>query len=145
MRRLYLVQTYELNCWCRTVVNFAKKYPLTEQENPLQSPQCKRWQYTLSGWIRLIKCGPDGAELERQIQDRMWEDSEYSTKIRAEFEKWLAEGEKFNEELDDWERASIEDWIKTEEEEDNIRKSKRKSIREGGKYKSRGKEKRREP
>jgi len=32
-----------------------------------------------------------------------------------------------------------------EEEEDKIRKSKRKSIREGGKYKSRGKEKRREP
>lgn len=32
-----------------------------------------------------------------------------------------------------------------EEEEDKIRKAKRKSIREGGKYKSRGKEKRREP
>lgn len=35
--------------------------------------------------------------------------------------------------------------IYIEEEEDKIRRSKRKSIREGGKYKSRGKEKRREP
>jgi hypothetical protein len=33
----------------------------------------------------------------------------------------------------------------SEEQEDNIRKSSRKSIRKGGKYKERGKEKRREP
>lgn len=67
------------------------------------------------------------------------------------------------EEIDAWERVSMIDWAKTaeedlkiakefencesdiEEEEDNIRKSKRKTIRNQGKYKSRGKEKRREP
>lgn len=65
--------------------------------------------------------------MERQIHDRMWEDLEYSNKIRDEFEKWLSEGEKW------------------EEEEDDIRKSKRETIRNQGKYKSRGKEKRREP
>lgn len=35
--------------------------------------------------------------------------------------------------------------IYIEEEEDKIRRSKRKTIRKGGKYKERGKEKRREP
>jgi hypothetical protein len=66
----------------------------------------------------------------------MWEDSEYLTKIRTEFEEWLEEGKKLEGDFN----ATM--W---EEEEDDIRKSKRKSIREGGKYKSRGKEKRREP
>lgn len=118
------------------MVNFAEKYPLTEEEHPLQSPQCKRWQYTLSGWIRLIKCGPYDAELERQIQDRMWEDSEYSIKIRTEFEEWLEEDKKLEGDF------NVTMW---EEKEDNIRKLKRKTIRKGGKYKERGKETRREP
>lgn len=100
-------------------MRFAEKYPLTEQEHPLQSPQYKRWQYTLSGWIRLIKCGPNDAELECQIQDRMWEDSEYVNGVRKEFETWLSEGEKW------------------EEEEDDIRKSKCKSTHYSGKYKGR--------
>lgn len=65
--------------------------------------------------------------MERQILNRMWEDREFDVKIRDEFEKWLSEGEKW------------------EEEEDDIRKSKRKTIRNQGKYKSRGKEKNREP
>jgi hypothetical protein len=46
------------------------------------------------------------------------------------------------EELDAWERASTGTW---EETEDGLRKSKRKTIRNQGKYKGRGKEKRREP
>lgn len=38
-----------------------------------------------------------------------------------------------------------ENWARIEEKEDRVRKGKRKSIRIQGKYKSRGKEKRREP
>ena len=125
--------------------------------------------------------------MERQIHDRMWEDLDYSNKIRAEFEKWLSEGEKWEEEEDllaiedenEWMggptsnieedkreepiNQELSDYLNyapregvsskekkkyklgVEEEEDNIRKSHRKTIRNQGKYKSRGKEKNREP
>lgn len=51
--------------------------------------------------------------------------------------KDLCTCKELEEEFDAWERASIADWIASEEEEDNIRKSKRKSIHYGGKYKGR--------
>ena len=110
----------------------AEKYPLTEKQVKLQKQQNKRWEYTLSGWIRLIRTDhtEEGREMERQIQNRMWEDPEFDRKIRDEFDVWLAE----------------EPLLKLEELEDELRLSKRKSVRYGGHFKGRGHgEKKREP
>jgi hypothetical protein len=123
-------------------MNMAEKYPLTEKKVTLREPTYKRWQYTLSGWIRLIRTdsSEEGAAMERQICDRMWEDQEFNDKIRAEFEVWLAQGPDMpmppiKAKRDEWAEMS----------EDKLRRLMRKSVRQQGKYKGRGKEKRREP
>lgn len=121
-------------------MNITEKYPLTEKKVILQEPQYKRWQYTLSGWIRLIRTDSteEGKAMERQIQDRMWEDKEFDARIRQEFEDWLAKGEEMSPI-----KAARDEWA--EMSEDKLRRLMRKSVRQQGKYKGRGKEKRREP
>lgn len=110
-------------------MSMTEKYPLTEKKFPYREPTYERWQYTLSGWLFLIKTPPteEGKEAERQICDRMWEDLEFNNKIRAEFEEWLAKGP---------DMPSPEEF---EEKEDELRRNKRGSYRYGGKYKGRGK------
>ena len=49
----------------------------------------RRSQYTLSGYIRLIKAKTN--EEEREISDRMWKDPKYDAEVRAEYEKWQIE------------------------------------------------------
>jgi hypothetical protein len=121
-------------------MSMTEKYPLTEKKIPLREPTYERWQYTLSGWLFLIKtqATEEGAEMERQICDRMWEDLEFNKKIRAEFEEWLAQGKQMPPV-----KAKRDEWA--EMTEDKLRKSMRKAIRNQGKFKGRGKEKRREP
>jgi hypothetical protein len=111
-------------------MSMAEKYPLTEKKVTLREPTYQRWQYTLSGWIQLIRTTSDeeGQEMERQICDRMWNDLEFNNKIRAEFEEWLAQGPDMPLPKDN-----------SEEIEDKLRKSKRRAYRYGGKYKGRGK------
>ena len=110
-------------------MSMAEKYPLTEKKVTLREPSYERWQYTLSGWIRLIRTTSDeeGQAMERQICERMWEDLEFNNKIRVEFEEWLAQGP---------DMPSPEEF---EEQEDELRRKKRSSYRYGGKYKGRGK------
>lgn len=113
-------------------MSMAEKYPLTEKHFELRKPTVKRWQYTLSGWLTLIRTDAtaEGQEMEKQIHNRMWEDSEFENKIRKEYNDWLI--------------AELEEsW---EKYEDDLRLNERKSVRIGGKYKGRGHgEKRREP
>jgi|GEM_PF-3846910 hypothetical protein len=85
-------------------MSMAEKYPLTEKPFVLKKPAYARWQYTLSGWIRLIRTDDtdERQQMERQILDRMFEDKEFDRKIRKECEDWLA-------------AAPEETWEKTEE------------------------------
>ena len=111
-------------------MSMAEKYPLTEKPFELKKPAYARWQYTLSGWIRMIRTDDtqEGSAMERQILDRMWEDREFDKKIHAQCEAWQTEEPS------------------AEEIEDEIRRTSRKSVHYGGKYKGRGHgEKRREP
>lgn len=140
--------TYCKDCGKKIDV-MAEKYLLTEKKVELREPSYKRWQYTLSGWIRLIRTdsSDEGQEMERQILARMWEDYEFNKKIRAEFEAWLAEEPEEPYEPEVEEAAGIiqnQDWTTWEADEDEIRTRHNKSIRNQGKYKGRGKEKKRE-
>jgi hypothetical protein len=94
--------------------------PCCYQNHQMGNPDHLKW------------CGMEDCPLgPKKMKERMTKDGPMSKELQ--------------DEMDAWERASMEDWKEFEEEEDKIRKLKRKSIREGGKYKSRGKEKRREP
>jgi hypothetical protein len=72
--------------------SMSKKYPLSEKPVELREPTHKRWQYTLSGWITLIRtqATDEGQAMEVQIRNRMWEDREYDKRIRKEYNDWLA-------------------------------------------------------
>ena len=136
--------------WKEHYANFGVAYPLTEKEFPLAKPKFLRRQYTLSGWVRLIKCGLDeNNEREKQILGRMWEDKNYDAKIRKEFDEWIAQEPAIC--ISPWYtigklatpvEAARDEWA--EMSEDKLRKLHNKAIRQQGKYKGRGKEKRRE-
>jgi hypothetical protein len=115
------------------------KYPLTEKKVELQKPTLARWQYTLSGWLRLIRtpCSEEGTEMEIQITSRMFEDKEFDRKIRDEFEAWLAEEPQEPLNIDpDNEFCSLEGV------EDKMRRQHAKSFRDKGwKGSQRGKRK----
>lgn len=118
-------------------MSMAEKYPLTEKKVELRKPTYERWQYTLSGWLFMIRTPltEEGKEMEAQICSRMWEDPEFDKRIRDEYAAWQAE-----EPETDWRMQGVE------EEEDDIRIGHNKSIRtKGWKGSQRGKERRREP
>ena len=108
------------------------KYPLTEKKVELRNQgKLARWQFTLSGWIRLILV--DSNEMEQQVLDRMWEDRDYDKRIRDQYEAWMAE------EPDPFIQPKK---IDTEKVEDKIRKQHAKSFRDKGwKGSQRGKRK----
>jgi hypothetical protein len=105
-------------------MSMAEKYPLTEKPFELKKPAYARWQYTLSGWIRMIRTDDtqEGQEMERQILSRMWEDKEFDRKIRKQCEDWTNEDPE-----DTWEKY-----------QEKLELESRKPVRIQGKYKGRG-------
>lgn len=65
----------------------------TLPKTKILSNSLKRWQYTYSGWLRLIKCKDMTKEEESAFHQRLWDDKEFGDKTYKEYNDWLAEGE----------------------------------------------------